>query len=586
MEERSAARREARARAAAGAGGAGLLASRASAEKGQTSVRALRTQTHDGINFAVLLHTAARDVGAPAAPSASPPTHIAHARSTNPLRSPMSNAALELKQEQELQQKLSPQQIQYIKLLQLDTFELEQRIEDELEENPLLEEGQSEEQQREEEELDATAEEMENELETEEEEDFDVEDLLNNTDDMYGYNAQPGYRGDEEDRDRPMPADQSLPEQLQEQLSFLDLDDTDQIIADQVIGSIDEDGYLKREIDSILDDILFNHGIEVTEDDVERVLRQVQSLDPAGIAARDLRECLLLQLYRMPEDVDGRNTAIEMLEDHYEAFTKKHFDKLEKRLGVGDRELKTAFDLIRQRLDPKPGEGEFSEETNYITPDFTVRYVDGEFVITLNGRNAPDLHISRHYRRMLQKLKKQKASDEEEVDEDTEEFLKDKFSSAQWFIDSINQRRHTMYLVMDAIVQLQEDFFRYGEGNLKPMILKDVAEIIDMDISTVSRVVNGKYVQTEWGVYELKYFFSEGLETVDGEEVSNKEVKAELQRIVDAEDKTDPMSDSALADALEETGFKIARRTVSKYRKQLGIPVARLRREIVLEDDA
>jgi len=506
--------------------------------------------------------------------------------SVSHVRSPMANAALELTQEQKLEQKLSPQQIQYIKLLQLDTFELEQRIEEEMEENPLLEEGLGEEEQREEAEIEATAEEMENEMETEEEEDFDVEDLLNNTDDLYGYNAQPGYRGDEEDRDRPMPSDPTLPEQLQEQLSFLDLGDTDQIIADQIIGSIDEDGYLKRETDSILDDILFNHGVEVTEDDVERVLRQVQSLDPAGIAARALRECLLLQLHRMPKDVDGRNTAIAMLEDHYEAFTKKHFDTLKTRLDVDDRELKRAFDLIRQRLDPKPGEGEFSEETNYITPDFTVRYVDGEFVITLNGRNAPDLHISRHYRRMLQKIKTQKASDDEEVDEDTEEFLKDKFSSAQWFIDSINQRRHTMYLVMDAIVQLQEDFFRYGEGNLKPMILKDVAEIIDMDISTVSRVVNGKYVQTEWGVYELKYFFSEGLETVDGEEVSNKEVKAELQRIVDAEDKTDPMSDSALADALEETGFKIARRTVSKYRKQLGIPVARLRREIVLEDDA
>jgi len=494
---------------------------------------------------------------------------------------------LELRQKQELQQKLSPQQIQYIKLLQLDTFDLERRIEEELEENPLLEEGPSEEEQREEEELDATAEEMENELEEtdEDDEEFDVEDLLNNTDDMYGYNAKPGYQGDDEDRDRPMPADQTLAEQLQDQLSFLNLDDTEHIIADQIIGSIDEDGYLKREVDSIIDDILFNHGVEITEEDVEKVLTQVQSLDPAGIAARDLQECLLLQLYRMPEDVEGRDTAIAMLEDEYEAFTKKHFDKLENRLGVDDQELKTAFDLIRQRLDPKPGEGEFSEETNYITPDFTVRYVDGESVITLNGRNAPDLHISRHYRKMLEKLKAQKESDDEEVDEETEEFLKDKFDSAQWFIDSINQRRHTMSLVMDAIVQLQEDFFRYGEGHLKPMILKDVAEIIDMDISTVSRVVNGKYVQTEWGVYELKYFFSEGLETVDGEEVSNKEVKAELQRIVDNEDKTDPMSDQDLADKLEEKGFKIARRTVSKYRKQLSIPVARLRREIVLEEE-
>jgi len=297
----------------------------------------------------------------------------------------------------------------------------------------------------------------------------------------------------------------------------------------------------------------------------------------------------------MPEDVDGRDTAIEMLEDHYKAFTMKHFGKLKKRLGVDDRELKTAFDLIQQRLDPKPGEGQFSEETNYITPDFTVRFVDGEFIITLNGRNAPDLHISRHYRKMLEKLRAQKkrekkkkakakAKGKKDIDKETKQFLKNKFDSARWFINSINQRRHTMTLVMDAIVQLQEDFFRYGEGNLKPMILQDIAEIIDMDISTVSRVVNGKYVQSEFGVYELKYFFSEGLETVDGDEVSNKEVKAVLQQIVDAEDKTSPYSDQKLADKLEEKGFKIARRTVSKYRKHLSIPVARLRKQIVLED--
>ena len=464
---------------------------------------------------------------------------------------------LELQQKQELQQKLSPQQIQYIKLLQLNTLDLEQRIKEELEENPLLQEGLDEEEQREEDELDATAEEMENELETdEEEEEFDVEDLLNNTDDMYGYN-NPGYSADEEDRDRPMPADQTLAEQLQDQISFLNLDETEQLIAEQIIGSIDEDGYLRRDLDSIIDDILFNEGEEVAEEDVETVLTQVQSLDPAGIAARDLQECLLLQLYRMNEDVDGRQTAIEMLEDEYEAFTMKHFDKLEKRLDVSDRELKSAFDLIRQRLDPKPGEGEFSEETNYITPDFTVRYVDGEFVITLNGRNAPDLHISRHYRKMLEKLKAQKKSDDEgEIDEETRQFLKTKFDSARWFINSINQRRHTMSLVMDAIVQLQEDFFRYGEGHLKPMILKDVAEIIDMDISTVSRVVNGKYVQTEWGVYELKYFFSEGLTKESGEEISNKEAKAMLLGIVENEDKKKPLSDQKLANALEERGLE------------------------------
>jgi RNA polymerase sigma-54 factor len=493
---------------------------------------------------------------------------------------------LELQQEQKLQQKLSPQQIQYIKLLQLNTLDLEQRIKDELEENPLLEEGLDEEEQREEEEIDATEAEMENELETEDDDEFDVEDLLNNSDDLYGYKASPDY-GEDDDRDRAMEAGQTMAERLRDQLSFLNLDETDQLIADQVIGSIDEDGYLKREPASIMDDILFNQGVEIDEDDVERVLKQVQSLDPPGIAARDLRECLLLQLYRMDEDVAGRDVAIEMLEDYYERFTKKHFSKLTDRLGVTEEELKEAFDLIQQRLDPKPGEGSFSEQTNYITPDFTVRYVDDDFVITLNGRNAPDLHISRQYRQMLQKLQKEKKADDAngEIDEETRQFLKDKFDSARWFINSINQRRHTMTLVMDAIVQLQKDFFKYGEGHLKPMILQDVADIIDMDISTVSRVVNGKYVQTEWGVYELKYFFSEGLETTDGEEVSNKEVKAILQRIVDNEDKSDPYSDQELADRLEERGFKIARRTVSKYRDQLNIPVARLRKEIVLDEE-
>jgi RNA polymerase sigma-54 factor len=337
---------------------------------------------------------------------------------------------------------------------------------------------------------------------------------------------------------------------------------------------------------------MFNHGLDLDEDDVARVLDYVQALDPAGIAARDLRECLLLQLRRMPEDTTGRDTALRMLSEQYEAFTMKHFGKLTTRLDVSERALKDAFDLIQQHLDPKPGEGTFSEQTNYITPDFTVRWVDDDFVITLNGRNAPDLRISRHYRRMLEKLRTQQKREKEKktpakkkVDKETKQFLKNKFDSAQWFIKSINQRRHTMTLVMDAIVQIQEAFFRYGEGNLKPMILQDVADIIEMDISTVSRVVNGKYVQTEWGVYELKYFFSEGLETVDGEEVSNKEVKAILQQIVDAEDKTSPMSDQKLADALEERGFKIARRTVSKYRDQLGIPVARLRKEIVLDGE-
>jgi RNA polymerase sigma-54 factor len=540
---------------------------------------------------------------------------------------------LDLKQEQKLQQKLSPQQIQYIKLLQLNTLDLEQRIKDEMESNPLLEEGLSEEERAEEESLSDTEEDLddeerlederereldaeaESEVEIDDEDEFDWDDLLNASDDLHGYkaNVEGGGRSEDDERERPMRAESTIAEDLRDQLTFSGLSEEDELIADQIIGSIDEDGYLRRPLESIVDDVLFNEGIELEESDVEAVLKEIQQLDPTGIAARDLRECLLLQLEQLPDDTTGRAVAAEMLREHYEAFTMKHFGKLKKRLDVDDTELKAAFDLIKERLDPKPGEGSFSAQENYITPDFTVRYVDGEFVILLNGRNAPKLHISKQYRKMLEELsaeqKKQKqaagqqngessaggADDQQKpgrppggddgVDEETRDFLKDKFDSARWFINSINQRRHTMTMVMDAIVQEQEDFFRHGPGHLKPMILKDIAEIIEMDISTVSRVVNGKYVQTEWGVYELKYFFSEGLETESGEEVSNKEVKAILQQVVDEEDKTNPLSDSKLADALSERGFKIARRTVSKYRKQLSIPVARLRKQIVVEEE-
>lgn len=488
---------------------------------------------------------------------------------------------LNLQQEQKLKQKLSPQQIQYIKLLQLPTLALEQRIKEELEENPLLEEGPdqdeltAEEQEAPEEELD----EMEDE--------YDWEDLLNSTDDLYGYKANVEGGGSEDDRDMPMPAETSIAEQLTDQLTMLNLDDREELIAEQIIGSIDEDGYLRRPLESIVDDIMFNHGLSsLSEDDVEEVLEKVQRLDPLGIGARDLEECLLVQLRNMPADIKGRDKAIEMLEDHYKAFTMKHFGKLKKRLDVDDEELKEIFDLV-QRLNPKPGEGHIKAQTNYITPDFTVRYVDGEFRITINGRNAPQLHISQQYRQMLEKLSaaKRKKRSRNGVDEETKKFLKNKFESARWFINSINQRRHTMNQVMRAIIQLQEDFFKYGEGNLKPMILQDVAEIIEMDISTVSRVVNGKYVQTDFGVYELKYFFSEGLETESGEEISNKEVKAIIEGIVANEDKTKPLSDQKVADKLGEMGFKIARRTVTKYREQLGVPVARLRKEIVLDEE-
>ena len=486
---------------------------------------------------------------------------------------------LNLRQSQSLQQKLSPQQIQYIKLLQLPTLALEQRIKAEMEQNPLLEEGEEEDELQTEER--ETAAEADDAAESDRADDeFDWDEYLNAPDDLYGYKAQVDRSAEEDERETPMPAGTSLTESLREQVGLLDFDETETLVADQIIGSVDEDGYLRRPVASILDDLMFNHGVILTEDDVERVLSRVQRLDPVGIAARDLRECLIVQLDMLPTDTEGRANALKMLRTAYKAFTMKHFDQIMRKLSIDETELKEAFDLIRT-LDPKPGEGDVVAQTNYVTPDFTVERDGEDFEITLNGRNAPELRINRHYRQMWDKLSAQGRKGDPAADE-TKGFLKDRMESARWFIHSIQQRRQTMLRVMDAIVQIQHDFFEHGEGHLKPMILKDIAEIIHMDISTVSRVVNGKYVQTEFGVYELKHFFSEGITNDDGEEVSNKEVKALLERIIAAEDKTAPLSDQSLAELLAEEGYPIARRTVTKYREQSGLPVARLRRQIVL----
>lgn len=489
---------------------------------------------------------------------------------------------LNLQQRQSLQQRLSPQQIQYIKLLQLPTLALEQRIKQELEVNPLLEEGEDELEEL----LDEQAEDdqFDDVLEAEDEhaeDDNDWEEFLDTEDDLYGYKAAVDHSAEEEQRETPLVSVSSMVESLRDQLSFLQLNEQEDLIAEQIIGSIDEDGYLRRPLESIVDDVAFNQGIMLSEDDVETMLYRIQRLEPVGVAARDLRECLLVQLDMLPEEVPGRDVAIEMLTHAYKAFTMKHFDQIMRRLGVEGYELKDAFELV-QRLNPKPGEGEFTASENYITPDFTVRVEEDEFIITLNAGNAPELRVSKHYQNMLEKVVADKKKGRASYDGETQQFLKSKFESARWFINSINQRRQTMLSVMHAIVERQEEFFRKGEGSLKPMILKDIAEMIKMDISTISRVVNGKYVQTEFGVYELKHFFSEGLSTDSGEEVSNKEVKALIERIISEEDKKKPLSDQRIANMLEEKGFQIARRTVTKYREQQGIPVARLRKEIVL----
>ncbi len=490
------------------------------------------------------------------------------------------------KLQQNLQQKLSPQQLQYIKLLQLPTIGLEQRIKEEMELNPVLEEVDVMEQQQERlDPEDDPVEEREEALESLEEHDVDWEEFDDNTE-FDGENYSTPVNPDiEEWRDLPNPYEASMLEELEDQVSLLDLNEEEKLVADQILGSLDEDGYFRRELIAVADNIAFNHGIYLEEEDVERIRKQIQLLDPIGIASTDLQDCLLVQLEQSDEDLPGRNLAIRIIRDAWTAFEKKHFSKLVQRLNTDEESLKEAFEAIRH-MDPRPGAVShgLEETNNFIEPDFEVYWKGahqsangkGEFVINLNQRNAPSLRISPEYKQMWDEIKARK----DKPDPQTQQFMKTKIDSANWFIESIKQRQRTLMNTMKTIVALQEDFFRYGDG-LKPMILKDVAERIGMDISTVSRVVNGKYVQTNFGVYELKYFFNEGLETDSGEEVSNREVKNILQTIIDNEDKRNPLSDQALADMLNEKGYKVARRTVSKYREQLNEPVARLRKQII-----
>ncbi|MFV1884183.1 MAG: RNA polymerase factor sigma-54 [Balneola sp.] len=489
------------------------------------------------------------------------------------------------KLQQGLQQKLSPQQLQYIKLLQLPTIALEQRIKEEIEMNPVLEELGIMEQYEERLETEDPKEEKEEALESLEEHEVDWDEFDENTEyDGENYSA-PRNPDIEEWKDLPNPYNESLLEELENQVGLLDLTEEEQLIADQILGSLDEDGYFRRDLIAVADNIAFNHGIYLEEEDVDRVRKQIQLLDPIGIASTSLKDCLLVQLKEADKDLPGRELAIKIIQNAWSAFEKKHFDKLIQKFTIDEEDLKEAFEAIRH-MDPRPGavSSGMEDTQNYIEPDFEVywrganqnEHGKGEFVIQLNQRNAPTLRISPEYRQMWDEIKAKK----QKADEQTQRFMKGKIDSANWFIESIKQRQNTLMNTMKTMVALQEDFFKFGDG-LKPMILKDVAERIGMDISTVSRVVNGKYVQTNYGVYELKYFFNEGLETESGEEVSNREVKNILQTIIDNEDKRNPLSDQALAEALNEKGYKVARRTVSKYREQLNEPVARLRKQII-----
>ncbi|MCY4170640.1 MAG: RNA polymerase factor sigma-54 [Bacteroidetes bacterium] len=476
---------------------------------------------------------------------------------------------LNLSQELRLQQKLSPQQIQYIQLLQLPTIALEQRIQQELERNPLLEEVVDN--------MDSDSAKVEPDLTSDEE--FDIEDLLPDVDNIYGYKAQ--VDDSQEDREIPITSPESMTDYLRGQKGFLDLNRRDTLIAEQIIGSIDEDGYLRREISSIVDDISFNYREDLNEQDVINVLQIIQRLDPPGIAARSVQECLLIQLHLMADDTPEIATALDVISREFDAFSKRQYSRIKDRLGVDDVALKSAIDLI-QSCNPKPGEGTTTVQENYVIPDFLIKKVDDSFVIQLNSGNFPTLIVSKSYREMIQQMSSEKKS-KSQSDSETKKFLRTKLESAKWFIDAVQQRRQTMLSVMHEIVSCQREFFTYGEGHLRPLILKDIAIRINMDISTVSRVVSGKYVQCDYGVYELKYFFSEGVATEEGGTVSNKEVKSIIATMIEEEDKTDPLTDDSITATLKEHGYKIARRTVSKYRMQLGLPVARLRREIVIE---
>lgn len=479
---------------------------------------------------------------------------------------------------QSLSQKLSPQQIQFIKLLQVPTAELDARIEEELEINPALEEGREEESDKAQEE-DDFEDSYEDDLGRDDHE-INLDDYLDDEYSGYKMQGDGNYNADEEDREIPISSQSSLHEQLISQLNFLKLDDRQKIIGQQLIGSIENDGYIRRDIEAIINDLAFSQNIETDIDEMEEILRKIQTFDPAGIAARNLQECLIIQLERKEHPDDPMVLhALAIVQDCFEEFTKKHYPKIQKRLDLSEEEIKDAVNLIT-RLNPKPGGiSDGLVRTQYIIPDFILTNNSGKLEVSLNSKNAPELRISRSYADMFDAYDKSDKKDKKL--KETVTFVKQKLDAAKWFIDAIKQRQNTLLRTMEAILNYQKEFFIDGdETNLRPMILKDIAEKIDMDISTVSRVANSKSIQTEFGVYPLKYFFSEGIATDSGEDVSNREVKSVLQGMVDAEDKKKPLSDDKLVKMLNKKGYNIARRTVAKYREQLQIPVARLRKEL------
>ncbi len=506
---------------------------------------------------------------------------------------------------QKLIQKLSPQQIQLMKLLQIPTAILDQRIQEEMEQNPALEEGNELDESAENfsETADNTPEEsgaeetefIETEpFESQSEDSF--EEYLNNymDDEPSSYQYKTGeYGEDSNSKTMPYAVESSFHDNLNRQIGLLNLkDDKQRKIAQQIIGSIDDDGYLRRECNAIIDDLLFAQNIEVTEKDVLEILSKIQSFDPPGVGARNLQECLLIQIRLKIHNEQRRiflkvlKLAETILSHYFEEFTKKHYTKLQKSLNLTESQLKVSIDEIL-KLNPKPSSGyqdsvaHYSVAGHYIIPDFTITNRDGVLELTLNSKNAPDLRINDHYLDMLRSYKDQKKNNDKK-EKEAVVFIKQKIESAKWFIDAIKQRQDTLYRTMYAIMQFQEEYFHTGDQRkIKPMILKDIADITSLDISTVSRVANSKFVQTEFGTKRLKDFFSESLQNEEGDEVSTLEVKKILTDLVGSEKKNKPLSDEKLKDILLRKGYNIARRTIAKYREQLNIPVARLRKELV-----
>ncbi len=477
-----------------------------------------------------------------------------------------------------LSQKLSPQQIQLMKLIQLPTQAFEQRIKQELEENPALDTGKEKSDEDKYDEFDNSSDDFDD-NETINTDDINIDEYLSD-DDIPEYRMQANnYSADDEEKSVPYAAGTSFTQHLRNQLNTFRLDDEERDIAEFLVGSVDESGYIRRSLSDVMDDLAFTQNVFTTEEKIEEVLQIVHQLDPAGVGARNLQECLSIQLHRKEKHPDVE-LALDIIDNAFDQFTKKHYQKLLQKFDITEIQLRDAIEEI-ERLNPKPG-GSYAGNNRiieHVVPDFAIKIVDGELELTLNGRNAPELHVSREYSDMMKGYKASK--DKSKSQKDAVLFIKQKLDAAKWFIEAIKQRQQTLFVTMSAIMNYQKEYFLTGdERKLKPMILKDIADEIDMDVSTVSRVANSKYVDTPYGTKLIKEFFSESMTNVEGEEVSTREIKNILETVIEEEDKKKPLTDEKLANILKDKGYPIARRTVAKYREQLDIPVARLRKKI------